>query len=73
MLFSGLLALTALHIAAIFIYLLRGQNLIGPMVTGRKRVASETTAPAFPHVPVLLVGILLADAAGFGLWWLDNH
>jgi cytochrome b len=72
-LFNGLLALIGLHIAAILIYLLFRQNLIGPMITGRKAVDAEAPAPSFAPFLVLLPGILLAGGVCFGLWWLDNH
>jgi cytochrome b len=39
-LFNVLLALAALHVAAILFYRLRGKNLVTPMITGRADVDS---------------------------------
>ena len=42
--FNGLLALIALHLAAIVFYaVIKRDNLIGPMLTGAKRAAGEPT------------------------------
>jgi len=41
-LFNLLLALIALHVAAVVYYHLRGRNLVGPMVTGRAAVDPDT-------------------------------
>jgi cytochrome b len=43
-LFNLLLALIALHVAAVLYYHVRGRNLIGPMITGRARL-DPGTAP----------------------------
>jgi cytochrome b len=72
-LFNPLLALIGLHVAAIVYYLLRRQNLIGPMITGRKRVTSQVQAPRYASLLSLIFGLVLAGAAFGGLWWLDNH
>lgn len=64
--FNLLLVLAALHIAAAFYYLLaKGENLIRPMFTGRKRLAGAA-APRL-RSPLLALA-LLAGAAG--LVWL---
>ena len=45
-LFNGILALVALHIAAVLFYLIaRRTNLIGPMLTGRKPIDADTAQP----------------------------
>lgn len=46
-LFNGILVLVAVHVAAILFYLLvKRDNLIGAMVTGRKRVPESMLEPA---------------------------
>lgn len=70
LLFDLLAGLVALHVAAILFYLVvKRDNLVGPMLTGRKRVAE---APAAPPVfaPAWRIG---AGAAGAGLiaWWVS--
>ena len=59
--FNLLLVLAALHIAAAFYYLLvKGENLIRPMITGRKWLASR---PALQMRSPLLALILLGLSA----------
>lgn len=66
--FNVLLALAGLHIAAVFYHLVRrGQNLIGPMLTGYKRVAGDS-APADGFSP--LRAIALVALAAFAVWML---
>ena len=45
--FYVLIALIALHIAAITVYALRRRNLAGPMVTGRDAALSGAAPPRF--------------------------
>jgi cytochrome b len=67
--FDGLVVLVALHVAAVLAYrLLKGQDLVRPMVTGVKLLPPGTRAPRLAH-PVLGAG-LLALSAGF-VWWLS--
>jgi cytochrome b len=57
--FYVVLALIALHIAAVLFYLLvKRDNLIAPMLTGRKRVAAEL-ASAVPPVASLWLALAL--------------
>jgi cytochrome b len=61
--FYVLLGFVALHLAAILFYLLaRGDNLVGPMVTGRKRVAPPTSAPAMASIGRAATGVILSSA-----------
>lgn len=65
--FNILLALIGLHIAAIVFYLIiKRTNLIGPMVTGKRR-AENAEGPAVGIAPVplwrLAIGVLLAVAS----------
>lgn len=71
-LFNILLALIALHVAAIAFYWLRGDNLVLPMVTGRKRLAADVVAPRPGRLWALIAGLILATATGFALYALDN-
>jgi cytochrome b len=57
-LFNGLLALIVLHLCAIAVYALRKDNLIGPMITGRKASIERGMQPVAPWR--LVVGIVLA-------------
>ena len=60
-----------LHVAAVFAYmLLKGQNLIRPMVTGRKRLPADTRAPRM-RSPMLALAILAVSGgivAAVVLW-----
>jgi cytochrome b len=71
LLFDGLLALIVLHIVAIAIYWLRGDNLFVPMITGRKRIDADHTLHFAPFW-MALIGIVLASLSFYGLWRLDN-
>ncbi len=69
--FNVLLAVIVLHVLAAVVYLLRGDNLIWPMITGRKR-AAQTGEPAagqlrFAGPLAFLVAAALAGAAVWGL------
>lgn len=64
-LFDVLLAVIAIHVAAAFSYLLwKRQNLIWPMLTGRKPVADVTQDQAISGSRVLLWLVLVALATG---------
>ena len=70
-LFNVLLALIALHIAAVLFYLVfRRDNLVAAMIHGKREIdAASGVAPAHaPRVP-LIVGIVLAAAA---VWWIAS-
>lgn len=66
-LWDALLAAMALHIAAIVIYgAVKRQNLVRPMVTGRKRLAAATRRPALggaTRAAIVLAGSLAATTA----------
>lgn len=64
-LWYALLAAVALHVLAIAIYAMaKGQNLLRPMITGRKQlppnIAAPRMAPAVPAWLALLAGIAVA-------------
>ena len=68
--FNGLLALIALHLAAIAFYaIIKRDNLIGPMLTGAKRHAGEAT----PMQPAPLWRLAAAVAAAAAIAWLIVH
>lgn len=61
-LWEALLAAVALHVAAIVVYaVVKGQNLLRPMLTGRKRLPGTQTAPRLGSLVLAL--LLLASSA----------
>jgi cytochrome b len=65
--FNVLLALAALHVAAIAAYwVVRRQNLVWPMVTGAKRLPAVVAAPRLRR-PVV-AGVIFVVAACFAAW-----
>ena len=57
----------AMHVAAIAAYaLLKGHNLVRPMITGKKRVSGGTLAPRMAS-PVLAIVILVVAVGGVAL------
>jgi len=73
LLFNWLLGLIGLHIAAIAFYTLSGTNLVGPMLTGRARVSDQAQEPHTGSIVALLIGLVLAGATFYLLWWYDNR
>jgi cytochrome b len=66
--FYVLLTLVALHVAAVLFYLLvKRQNLVWPMFTGRKRVAAGEAVDA-RAASLWLAIVVLACAAGVVAW-----
>lgn len=68
-----LIALIALHLGAVYWYRRKGEDLLGPMLSGRKTVAPGTVEPR--RRPLWLALVLLAVAAGgtgvaFRFWLL---
>lgn len=62
-LFNAILGVVALHVLAILFYLVvKRDNLVGPMITGRKRLGDDVEAPRMASVASALVGILLSAA-----------
>ncbi len=61
--FKLILAAIALHLAAISIYaFVKRQNLVRPMITGKKRLPAITRAPRLAS-PVLAIAVLVVAAA----------
>jgi cytochrome b len=69
--FNLLIGMIALHVLAILFYLVvRGRNLIGPMITGHDHVLEDSEQKLVPaSLGRLMVGILLAG----GLAWWTNQ
>lgn len=65
-----LIALVVIHIAAVLFYLLRKrQNLIRPMISGDKEVATQTRSSRDDAVSRFVALVLVALTGGF-VWWL---
>lgn len=61
LLFNGLLGLVALHLTAIVLYrVVKKQNLVGPMLTGYKKMAGEKPRLHFAHGALALAALLLS-------------
>ncbi len=68
--FDLLLALAAVHVAAVLYYLLRKhENLVLPMLHGRKRVPPDAAVPAIRVKPLWLAAVLLGVCAA-AVWLL---
>lgn len=67
--FNALLVLVALHLLAILFYFVRmRQNLVGPMITGRKpKLADEPSEPLGASPGKAVAGILLASACTYAI------
>jgi cytochrome b len=66
--FNVILALVALHVTAILFYLLvRRDNLIGPMIRGRRAMSANTAAPKIAS-PWRFAAC--AIVAGLIAWWM---
>jgi len=62
-LFNVILGVVALHVLAILFYLVvKRDNLVGPMVTGRKSFDEEVESPRMASLANAFVGILLSAA-----------
>jgi cytochrome b len=67
--FWALEALVVLHVAAVVFYLAyKGSNLIGPMITGRRRFAAD---PALSFAPIWRAVLVALLAAAF-VWWVSK-
>jgi len=70
LLFNLILAVVAVHVLAILFYLVvKRDNLVGPMVTGRKRVTEEIQPPAMAPFTRALIGIGISV---FLSWWVSR-
>ncbi|MEO5586554.1 MAG: cytochrome b/b6 domain-containing protein [Novosphingobium sp.] len=66
--FNVILGVVVIHVVAILFYLaVKRDNLVGPMITGRKRYAVPVAAPTM--APLWRLALCLALAFGAG-WWV---
>jgi len=67
--FTGIQVLVALHVAAVIFYLVyKRNNLIGPMISGRRSFARD---PGLTFAPAWLA-LLVAVLAGAFAWWVSK-
>lgn len=67
--FNVILAVVAIHVLAIIFYLaVKRDNLVGAMLTGRKRYPGAVAAPAMAPLWRLALCLVLAFAAGWWVW-----
>lgn len=67
--FNMILALVALHISAVVFHLsLKGDNILGPMVTGKREAEENVAQPATASVKAFLFCALFA---GTMAWWIS--
>ncbi len=70
--FWVIVALAVLHILAILLYrLLRGQNLVGPMITGSLKLPVRYDGPQ-PRMGHPLLALLLLGGAAVFVWWIST-
>ena len=68
--FNLLLAMIAVHLSAVFFYLLvKRENLIRPMVTGNKQLAPEHAEPA-PRIVSPWLGLAVLIIVALAVWLL---
>jgi cytochrome b len=70
--FQLLLGLVVLHIGAVVVHLLCGDNLVGPMLHGRKQLDYGAAEVRFVPWWFLIPGVALALVVVAGLWWLGQ-
>jgi cytochrome b len=69
-LFNGIITLVALHVAAILYYqFVKRDNLIGPMLSGRKAVNSSITEPRRAGFGALIGALVIAGALTSWIAW----
>lgn len=71
--FNFILAAAGLHIAAIAFYArVKKQNLVVPMLTGKKPASVVPDAEAIPHSQWLKAGLVILIAAGAVYWLVSS-
>lgn len=67
--FDFMIAAIVLHILAILFYwIVKKQNLVVPMLTGKKSATDVKSSDAIPHSKIILAVIIAALCAGFVYW-----
>ncbi len=70
LLFNVLLGFIALHLVAIVFYaVVKRENLVGPMLTGRRAMAAAATPPTFAPIWRAIAGVAIALAL---VWWVSQ-
>jgi cytochrome b len=69
--FDFLLAAISIHVVAVIVHQALGHNLIGPILSGRAKVAKGTPSPARATRLATITAILLACVIFLALWWLQ--
>jgi cytochrome b len=66
-----LIVLVALHVLAIVVYTVRGQKLVGPMLSGNKALASgQALPPSADGAGQRWLALLVLALAAAAVWWL---
>lgn len=65
--FNVILGLVVLHVAAVILHVVKGDNILKAMFSGYKYVSGKVTAPTLrsPWLALAVVAVLFA-----GIWWL---
>lgn len=67
--FNVILAVVIIHVLAVLFYLaVKRDNLVGPMITGRKRYNGTVAAPTMAPLWRLALCVVLAFGAGWWVW-----
>ena len=67
--FNVILGVVVIHVLAVFFYLaVKRDNLVAPMITGRKRYNGAVAAPAMAPLWRLAVCVALALGGGWWIW-----
>jgi cytochrome b len=67
--FDFMIAAIALHLAAVAYYWrVKKQNLVLPMITGKKSAEQVDSADAIPHSKIIIAFVLAVFCAGFVYW-----
>ena len=71
--FDGLLVLVVIHVCAVAAYLVRGRNLLLPMITGWQRLAYVSATPRRGSRLALVIGLSIALTVFLSLIGLDSQ
>ena len=69
LLFNVLLGFIVLHLAAVLFYaVVKRENLVGPMLSGRREMAAPMVAPTFAPIWRAVLGVVIALGL---IWWVS--